>query len=544
VGSDGLIRTAVTNLATNSEDAAAAFTANTATITANQIAAPTGAITADQVTGNAGSANKFLTRNISATQTGAYTFSIYLKAGTESSVVIRLTEGGANGLRVAANLSNGTVSVTNEGTTASGQAGTITNVGGGWYRVTASCSFSSLPFSVIQPQIWLNTFGSVSLTTDFFLWGAQLEQSSTVGEYIPTTSTINSAPRFDHNPTTGESLGLLVEEQRTNLVLQSEDFSTTWAVTRSTITTNTTTAPNGTATADKLVEDSTASSTHFVQQAPTFVSGTTYTYSVYAKAAERTQLRIQGANQATWPGDVRFDLSNGTIASTTAGTAAIQAAGNGWYRCSITATSGQSFATNIVHYLVSGTAISYTGDGTSGIFLWGAQLETGAFPTSYIPTTTAAVTRSADVASISGSNFSAWYRQDEGTVFWDGRFNTVAVQTAILSLSDSASPGNNRHSLRIGNTIVTSGGTLVASLFQTPVVQTPARYAYGYAVDNYCQVLNSAATTDLSGALPVGVNNLEIGKVEGSQIFSNGTIRRLTYWPTRLSNSTLQAVTQ
>ncbi len=370
---------------------------------------------------------------------------------------------------------------------------------------------------------------------------------------IKTATT--DAPRFDHNPTTGESLGLLVEESRTNLLVQSEDFSTTWTTTRASVSTNEIAAPNGTTTADKLVEDNTATNTHFVQQAPNFVSGTTHTYSVYAKAAERTQIRIQGANQTTWPGDARFDLSNGTIAATIAGTASIQAVGNGWYRCSITATAGQSAATNIVHYLVSATAISYTGDGTSGIYLWGAQLEAGAFPTSYIPTTTATVTRSADVASISGSNFSAWYRQDEGTLFAEATSNHlhggINQFPRIVSLSDGTTATRIDLFYRVllnytdaGYSVIDSNVSQASS--NTNRQSNGTRLSVGYQIDNFAfaqagSILGGA--TDNSGTVPV-VNQLSIGRRSGADFLLTGTIKRLTYWPTRLPDSTLQAITQ
>jgi hypothetical protein len=321
-------------------------------------------------------------------------------------------------------------------------------------------------------------------------------------------------------------------------MLQSEDFSTTWAVTRATITTNTTTAPNGAATADKLVEDSTASNTHSVVQAPSFVSGTTYTYSVYAKAAERTRLRLQAANQTTWPADVLFDLSNGTIVSTTAGIASIQNIGNGWYRCSVTATSGQSFTTGIAHYLVSGTVIAYTGDGTSGIYLWGAQLEAGAFPTSYIATTTAAATRAADVASITGSAFSSWYRQDEGTFY--GETANVTGGAGTITVRASADSANR---MQISNgaaqTAVIVGGVLQA-IFGSSNVN---KVAFGFKANDFAQSRGIAGLDiDTSGTLPI-VNMATIGSYDfGGQERINSTISRLTYWPQALP-SRLQSLT-
>jgi hypothetical protein len=192
----------------------------------------------------------------------------------------------------------------------------------------------------------------------------------------------------------------------------------------------------------------------------------------------------------------------------------------------------------------------YTGDGTSGLFVWGAQLEAGAFPTSYIPTSTATVTRSADVASISGSNFDGWYRQDEGTFLGEAvatGTSTDSIGTAIglAAITD----GTNAERIRFGafttNTIWVDGNTTQANLSSgTLAAGSLLKLASSYAVDNFSLVRNAGAIqTDTSGTLPT-VTQMEIGRSAVANGFYTGTIRRLTYWPQRLPNSTLQAVTQ
>lgn len=210
------------------------------------------------------------------------------------------------------------------------------------------------------------------------------------------TAAVNEA-RFDHNPTTGESLGLLVEEQRTNLLLWSEGFdNASWTKTLATVTADAGIAPNGLIVADKLVGNSSVDN-HYVQQnIAGATSGTSYTSSVYAKAAEISRIEILHAVGATLYAQ-GFDLSNGTLLTrVTAGTTAatggfIQPVGNGWYRCGITQTSdGTSGAIRVT--LRSGSTIGF--DATSqGVLIWGAQLEVGAFPTSYIPTLPTFVSR-------------------------------------------------------------------------------------------------------------------------------------------------------
>jgi hypothetical protein len=177
-----------------------------------------------------------------------------------------------------------------------------------------------------------------------------------------------------------------------NQVLNSEDFSNaTWVKVRSSIAADVIVAPNGTSTADKLIED-TSTNTHFVSEnAISYVSGQIYTASIYAKADTRTNIAMQlpasafGSNRTVF-----FNLSTGTITSTSSGAiSSIENVGNGWYRCSITSTATATVAvnTNICYLVLSGTTSNYTGDGTSGLYIWGAQIAIGS--PSYLATTTA-----------------------------------------------------------------------------------------------------------------------------------------------------------
>jgi hypothetical protein len=193
--------------------------------------------------------------------------------------------------------------------------------------------------------------------------------------------------------------GVLIEGSRTNLLLRSQEFdNASWTKNRATITANATTAPDGTLTADKLVEDNTATNTHRTfQNAST--TGQAYAFTVFAKASERNwmYLRIDRAGPSTpaaW-----FDLSAGTVGTVNTGlTAAIQALANGWYRCRIVVDTADTANNSILIGLATGdNVLNYTGDNTSGIFIWGAQLEAASFASSYIPTVAAAATRASDV---------------------------------------------------------------------------------------------------------------------------------------------------
>jgi hypothetical protein len=171
--------------------------------------------------------------------------------------------------------------------------------------------------------------------------------------------------------------GVLIEGARTNLLLRSQEFdNASWTKNRATVTANATTAPDGTLTADKLVEDNTASNTHRTFQNVS-TTGQAYAFTVFAKASERNwmYLRIDRAGPSTpaaW-----FDLSAGTVGTVNTGlTAAIEALANGWYRCRIVVDTADTANNSILIGLATGdNVLNYTGDNTSGLFIWGAQLE-------------------------------------------------------------------------------------------------------------------------------------------------------------------------
>jgi hypothetical protein len=174
-----------------------------------------------------------------------------------------------------------------------------------------------------------------------------------------------------------------------NLLLRSQEFDdAAWSKTRSSITANATTAPDGTLTADKLVED-TSTNTHFVlnNSAVTVTSGAPAAYSVFLKAGERTIAQVLDNDLI----GATFDLASGVVTDVPAGvTATITSLANGWYRCTMARDAGSANGRLVVRLVSTGTTSSYTGNGTSGLFIWGAQLEPSASLGSYVPTTTSA----------------------------------------------------------------------------------------------------------------------------------------------------------
>lgn len=267
------------------------------------------------------------------------------------------------------------------------------------------------------------------LTIDFTT--ATLDSRITFGRADNTATVVNSGgyvtninaniPRFDYDPISLVCKGLLIEESRINALSYSEQFEQlTYTKTRvkpfgSGSVVDATTSPANTLTADKLVEDATASNTHQISVSKPFVLGTTYTLSIFAKADTRPAISLGFGTTAFPSTRARFNLTTG-IATTEAGTpnAKITKYNNGWYRCSISVAATATATDNVIFYINNGTTVNYSGDGTSGIYIWGAQLETGSFSTSYIPTTLLAVTRNSDVATMTGTNFSAWWQASKG----------------------------------------------------------------------------------------------------------------------------------
>lgn len=238
----------------------------------------------------------------------------------------------------------------------------------------------------------------------------------------------NNVPRL-HYPVGGGCPSVLVEPQRTNLLLRSQEFdNASWNKVHSSVTPNTITSPDGTSNADKLVEN-TSISQHRIEQSISGVGGTIYVFSVFAKKAERDIIALRTGN-----GPVRrFDLNLGVALDSDSN---ITNEGNGWYKCQVF----QILTTSITMFsrinIYQGTSISYDGDGTSGVFIWQAQLEQATTASSIIPTTSATVTRNADL--ITNTDASDIIGQTEGSVYAEINLdkNTLGVEQVICEISD------------------------------------------------------------------------------------------------------------
>lgn len=531
-----------------------------ASATSNTTTAPDGTTTASTLAATATGTNTNIYYTI-ASPIGS-TISIYAKANTATFFSVSYNTAGSTYANF--NLSAGTVA------SSAGCTATITSVGSGWYRCILSNIIAAGVYVVVHPKDsdpaahpWNN--GTTTSGNSVYLWGAQLEQRSSVTAYTATTTApiTNYIPklltqqsneaRFDNNPTTGESLGLLIEEQRTNLVTYSQDFSNAvWANNNLTVTANTVVSPDGTITAESITE-TTANGEHNLG----FSIGTTSfeaAVSCYMKKGTgRYGLIRFGTVTAGGYRNAIFDLQDGIVVSVGTGiTASMQSVGNGWYRC---IAQGNKNATNsfALFGLSDGTTNSYIGNGYSTIYIWGAQLEAGAFATSYIPTTTSQVTRSADSASMTGANFSSWYRADAWTMYSEAmdRNGIIAgTNFSIYSISDTTA--NNETITRfLGSNTVTqsygsNGGAANQWVFSGTATSagTYKKLATAYAINDVA-FSDSGATvsTDSSALLISNMTQLLIGGERSATQSLNGTIKKLAYYPKRLTNAELQGLT-
>jgi hypothetical protein len=348
-------------------------------------------------------------------------------------------------------------------------------------------------------------------------------------------------PRFDFNPVTLVCRGLLIEEARTNLMTYSNAFddNTLWGWVNLSVSSVANTNIDGTANSLKLVEDTTATVTHTIQKTVTFTSGQAFTSSVYVKKAGRRYVRMRGANQTTYPALVTFDLDTGSVQSTGAGSGTITNAGNGWYRITITGTAGASVGTSLqIQLLDDSLNITYTGDGTSGVYIYGAQVEAGAFATSYIPTTTTALTRNADLAQMTGANFSDWYNATQGTFLTD-----VEAKAASFAAYFGGTSGNEMYTrvAASGPTfVVVTGGSTQANFGASALT---SKIANSYKENRFLTCTNAGTVTgDVLGTIPV-VSSLTLGSAPTSSRI-NGTIKRFSYYSIQLTIPEVQAISK
>jgi len=366
---------------------------------------------------------------------------------------------------------------------------------------------------------------------------AALDPRVTVTRALNTATRINSSglvqlvnadlPRFDFDPITKACKGLLIEESRINIQVQSEDFSTTWVATGISVSTNSTTAPDGNATADTLTASASPGNIVHLQAVG---NGTTYAFSLFVKKLTSDTVQINFSNVAAGP---VFTFSTETFSTVASWTTSFQKLDNGWYRITATRASNTTFAGMQIRIANSGEAI----------YAWGAQMEAGAFATSYIPTTTTSLTRNNDIVSMTGANFSDWYNASGGSFVFEGSALSTLGFAYLVLASDNTNTnrfGAYKSGAAVSGLVTSSGGTQMEITGSPIVANVPFKMAVAAQANSGNFSFNgSIGTNDTTIVMPT-VSQLTIGSFQNLSPL-NGHARAVRYYLPRLINAELQA---
>jgi hypothetical protein len=564
------------------------WTRSAASIVPGAAIAPDGRYSADKLIENTANSAHYQDQVIDGTYTTGQVFSgsIFLKAAERTRVRMNFyyAIGASGGKQIIFDLSTKTIVSQDAGILSSG---TI-DMGNGWVR----CWFTAAVDTPAETRLLIRTYlvstGSTSTYTGdglsgVYAWGAQVELGAFPTMYIPSEDTFTSrtsiatyynnagvlqtaasgvgrtsAFEYDSNGVLWP-LGLLAENASTNLLLRSEVFdNASWAKTNVTAVANGAIAPDGTMSMDLLRATATVGN-HTATQTVAATASTTYTASVFIKAGGYTWGRIRIADSVGFLRDAVIDLTNGAVFNPSTLTS-VENVGNGIYRVSIVVTTAAA-ATNLsmgVWVYDNTRASSFAGDGVSGIYAWGAQIEAGSFSTSYIPTTTAAVTRAGDVtASVVGVRAdettslaldTAWFNAAAFTVYSEAQaqlprdvFARVYEMSAIADNLNRFGVLYNQN-LFTGKLQVVTAGTNVADILSPTIeANTIFKAAVVCKVNDYAASYNGATTTtDTAGALPTGMERLYIGYYRAGGSVLNGHVRKIQVFNRRLTNAVLQ----
>ena len=368
-------------------------------------------------------------------------------------------------------------------------------------------------------------------------------ERNSIGTYVDEDGLIRTAgvdeARFDHDPATGESLGLLIEETRTNKALRSENFAhntSYWRTQDGSVTSlSSVTSPDGVSNMwliDLSHKAGTATHGSRVYQSGLSFNNAVNTFSFYARSVSGT-----GTFPVAYYNGTDYIKSYIELTETTR---------RYEISCPALATSGS----NIFAFTRRGTTHNET---LTQAYVWGAQVEEGSFPTSYIPTSNSTVTRSSDQAKITGTNFTDFYNQSEGSFVSDIKLNSSFPVSGYASISFTLSDNsyNNRVTLASStgsaafNADVTVSGTNTrAVLGNYTSGASSIRTSMGYKASDTAGCLNGATVvTSSPGTVPL-LTRADIGKDHLNNNLLNGHIRQITYYPKRLTNAQLQSLTK
>lgn len=411
-----------------------------------------------------------------------------------------------------------------------------TGITGGAFIATNEWQKFSRVVEMRDPAVTVNVIiglfqNTDTTTTDIYLWGAQIVLGETEKPYIKTTDRLD-IPRLDYSG--GASCPtLLLEGQRTNLVTYSEDFTTSWT---GSVTPNVETAPNGTLTASLLANGS--------NLYRFFNSGSQIlTYTLYAKSSD-TDLRLRMRSSGSRDCDAVFDLVNGVVLSTmtngwTDVEASMELLGD-YYRCRFTATAPSGQYNNQTRIFAE--------NGTSGVYIWGAMLEQGSFPTSYIPTSGTSVTRVGDFCGDAGD--ATIFNSSEGVLFFEAAALADDLTNRGFALSDGTS--NNACRIYYANSTnnirfffnVGGNAQVIKSINLTDITDYN-KIAFSYKQDDFKVYINGVKVEeDTSGIVPSAntFNKLSFDRGYGGENFY-GKCKQLIYFNEALTDDELETLT-
>jgi hypothetical protein len=553
VNSAGLVELVPYNLFTYSEQFNNAdwIKQNSAQITANSTTSPNGTLTADLLYPSSTQVIVAAIQTFASINGARYSQSIYVKAAGKNFAAL-YTMNGSTGNAMWVNLTSGVIT---NGVGANVTNRFAENVGNGWWRIGFSdLGDGSTNYMIIYPTDSNSTLTATASGTDgIYVWGAQLVEGSNALDYQRTETRLN-IPRLDYS--NGTCPSLLVEPQRTNLALYSEQFDNAgWTKDGFTISANSTTSPNGNTTADKLVANA-ASGAKIVYQIIISAIGTAYTTSAYFKAGENNlaYIRIGGVTGNPY---VIYNLSTQAVVSSGGGiTHTIQLISNGWYKISATVTADTVFIAPVFSilpttgYTLNGRNIpEFTGNGVNGGFVWGAQLEAGAYPTSYIPTTSASVTRNAD--SLYKTGATSLIGQTEGTFFFDYYASAKDADGEGFATVFIGGDGTNNFQLySIGTDLywyIRNATSVLIDQTANQVLVSGQRYkiSIAYKSGDYALYINGVQKriSSVSGVPTISQFNFNATGYGASVAKVKNEFNSISFWKTRLTNAQLAQLT-
>jgi hypothetical protein len=569
VNSDGLVEIPRTNLVLYSEQFDnAAWGKLGSTISANVTNSPDGTNSADRIAGDGAYDSVSFFQTITTTS-GQNTFSCFLKSDTVDYAYFLLSafSGISGTLNAYFDLLNGTTPTS---------AATIEDYGNGWYRcsITANINAGDTTGNFIIRAVPSTSVAQFPTATDaigksIFAWGAQVEQGSTATEYIPTTTSArttfagitqdgtsaSNVPRLDYSQ--GSCPALLLEPQRTNTILRSQDLSNaSWTKTNVTITQNAITSPIESFNSDAIVENSgtnTVFGFHAASRPSGLTIGTTYSVSFFAKKITRDWCYFDDFNAFQTPRVlVFFNLANGTVGTSLSGVLnpKMENYGNGWYRCSFQFVASTTLIDYRIASATSDNTVSYLGTiGQESISVTACQFEVGAYTTSYIPTTSATVTRLADVCSKTG--ISSLIGQTEGTLFLYADIQKDNNGDFYIAISDGSVLGDAIYLQQPSSghlqVLIRNSGNVDASITILSANWTAGfnKVAIAYTATTAEVFINGVTkgTTSFVSAPTCSKFTLAARPDIAGQLVGSGGYKQALLFPTRLTNAELAELT-